>query len=153
MQTVSSLKKGLLSIAETADGIARQAMRKNISVAKDLVAGQLAQGIESNGELTSFSYAPITIARKRGKSGIAGITNRLTNYDTGESYDKLYMIIPTTGDVIKLGTKSSEIKEAAISERMDNKAFGLSPDSRDIWVKQYVRPEFISRLIEKLKSK
>lgn len=107
--------------------LAIQALNLNSDVAADLNASQLAQGIMKDGTKSGFQYAALTIAIKSEKSGLSAVTDHLTNYDTGESYKKLYM--KASGDQVEFGTRTD--KEADISKRMKKKAFGLTPENKE----------------------
>ena len=92
-----------------------------------------------DGKKSDFSYAPFTVAiKKNNRTGLAAVTSHLTNYDTGESYQKLYAKVK--GFLIEFGTTTD--KEESISARMEGKAFGLTDDSQDVWIRQYVQNSF-----------
>ena len=80
-------------------------------------------------------------------SGLAGITDHLTNYDTGESYRGLYMKVK--GNEVEFGTTTD--KETDISNRMNKKAFGLTPENKIDFIKQFALPIFIKKVRQKLK--
>lgn len=105
--------------------LAEEAFNQSSEAAADLNAGQLAQGLKTDGTQSDYPYSPLTIALKRGRPGLSGVTSYLTNYDTGESYRKLYA--RAYSGKIEWGTKTD--KEEAIDERMEGIAFGLTPDS------------------------
>lgn len=121
---------------------AREALQESEPLAMDLVASQLAQGIESDGSRVNFGYSPYTIAQKKQRQGLAGVTAYLTNYDTGESYKRLYMEV--NGDQVRFGTKSE--KEEAISDRMDGKAFIPTTENRTIMISEKAYPSFIEKI-------
>lgn len=144
MATVKQLIARLESLQGKEIDYASAAIQENEKTAADLVASQLAQGIKSDGSAAVFSYAPFTIALKKRKAGLAGITDHLTNFDTGESYQKLYLKVE--GDKIEFGTKTD--KEASISDRMDGKAFGLNQDNKEEFIRQHVQPFFVKKIKE-----
>jgi hypothetical protein len=127
--------------------IAKQSLSDNLEFAIEYNASQLAQGLQKDGTKSDFTYAPFTIASKRSKSGLASVTDRLTNYDTGESYRQLYAKIE--GSKIIFGTKTN--KEGSISARMDGKGFGLTPDNKEEFIRQNVRFNFIKKIKDILK--
>lgn len=129
-------------------GMVGEAMQQKSEVAADLVAGQLAMGIKANGKESDFVYSDVTIAIKEGKTGLASVTDHLTNYDTGESYQKLYMAV--NGRTVTFGTKSDKEKE--IDGRMDGLAFGLTDDSQEEFLKNHVHPLFIQDVENHLSS-
>lgn len=118
--------------------LAADAINENSEVAKDLVAEQLAKGIKSDGEPANFTYSPWTIAIKRTRTGLAAVTDHLTNYDTGESYRELYFKV--NGNEVEAGTNTD--KEEAISDRMDGQAFMLSPEQQSIFIKDFVQNSY-----------
>lgn len=125
----------------------KMSFENNKDVAVSLVASQLAQGIKSDGSLTDFPYAPFTIASKKRKSGLSAVTDHLTNYDTGESFKKLFAEIQ--GDKVIYGTKTD--KEAAISDRMDGLAFSPTQDNKEELVRQHMKPDFLKMIREYVK--
>jgi hypothetical protein len=126
---------------------AAEALQDSEQTALDLVAGQLAQGIKSDGKRANFTYTPFTIASKKNKSGLAAVTSHLTNYDTGESYRGLYMKV--NGSDVEFGTTTD--KEAAISDRMDSQAFRPTKSSREILVRENLMPNFLKKIRELVK--
>lgn len=126
---------------------ALDSLKNSEEMAANLVAGQLAQGIKSDGSLVSFSYSPFTIAVKRTKSGLARVTDHLTNYDTGESYRNLFMKVRTND--IEFGTSTT--KENAIMDRMDGEAFRPTRDSKITMINEKIHPEFVEKVKEFLK--
>ena len=147
MSTVKDLQLKLQKLQGQETKLAIEAIMQNLDIAADLIARQLSQGIMKDGKKSDYPYSPFTIAVKRGKSGIAGITSHLTNYDTGESYRQLYAKVK--GFLIEFGTTTD--KEEAISARMEGKAFGLSPDSGEEWIRQFVQKSFNQIVQEFLK--
>ena len=126
---------------------ASQALTECSEQAANFMVAQLAEGIESDGSKVSFSYAPMTIASKKNKSGLSSVTDHLTNYDTGESYRQLYEKVQ--GNKIIFGTTTD--KEESINQRMDGKAFGLTNDHKEEFLKQNVFPLFAKKILQFLK--
>jgi hypothetical protein len=124
--------------------IALSALNANSRVAADLNAEQLAQGIMKDGKLSKFKYSPLTIEIKKTKSGLSAVVDHLTNYDTGESYRKLYM--KAGGEVIIFGTYTD--KEDSISKRMKGKAFGLTKDNKEEFMRLHVQKTFNEKVRE-----
>ena len=124
--------------------LAIQAISENLDVAAGLIAVQLSQGLKKDGTKSDFSYSPFTIAvKKKNRTGLAAVTEYLTNYDTGESYKQLYGKVK--GFLVEFGTKTD--KDDAISQRMEGKAFGLTPDSSEEWIRQHVQQAFMELVI------
>jgi hypothetical protein len=128
--------------------LAIKALQSNEKVATDLIASQLALGIKSDGSKSDFIYAPFTIAVKKTKSGLASVVSHLTNFDTGESYAKLYMDVSKSG--VEFGTNTD--KEESISERMDGKAFKPNKENKEELIRQFAKPTFIKNVKEFIKN-
>lgn len=144
MASLNSLKERFKKLQGQEIVLAAKAINGAGELAADLNASQLAQGLKNDGSAATFSYTPLTIAIKRTKTGLASVTDYLTNYDTGESYRRLYEKVE--GKKVKFGTGTD--KEEAISERMDGKAFGLTQNSKEIFMQQKVSPDFVKSVRE-----
>lgn len=57
----------------------------------DQIAGQLSAGVNGDGSEIEPEYAYLTVQLKTGKKGLAGVTNRVTLFDTGSHYEKLFI--------------------------------------------------------------
>ena len=147
MSTVAQLKKRLLAVRGKAQEFAIQALNDNREIAADLNASQLAQGMMKDGKLSKFEYSPVTVAIKETKTGLSSVTDHLTNYDTGESYQKLYM--RANENVVTFGTYTD--KEESISKRMKNKAFGLTNDNKEEFIRLHAQQSFNKLMKENLK--
>lgn len=146
MSSLQQLKSKVLNLKGKEVELAVMAIKDNEAVLPDFVASQLAQGVMKDGKKSSFKYSPFTIAAKQGRSGLSGVTEYLTNYDTGESYRKLYA--RTESDKIVFGTRSN--KEEDISKRMRGKAFGLTPENREEFLRGHAFPDFMKRIKQQL---
>lgn len=122
--------------------LAVEALNESKELIADLNAEQLAQGIQTDGAKSNFTYTPFTIAVKRTKTGLASVTDHLTNFDTGESYRSLFAEF--TADKATFGTKTD--KEDAINDRMNGKAFGLTDDNRKMILKSHANIAFIQKI-------
>lgn len=147
MASLQEIKARVLAIRGKEIDLAIEAMNLSSEAAADLNASQLAQGMMKDGNLSKFKYAPFTIEAKSHESGLAAITDHLTNYDTGESYRKLYM--KASGNQVAFGTKTD--KEADISKRMKGKAFGLTGENKEELIRLHVQSKFNSLIRTKLK--
>lgn len=136
MASLQEIKRRFLELQGKEIEFAAQAIQENATVAEDMVAAQLAQGIKSDGSDANFTYAPFTIAVKRTRSGLAAVTDHLTNYDTGASYRGLYLKVE--GADIKFGTTTD--KEEAIEERMDGMAFRPTQENKEEFLNQHAQP-------------
>lgn len=147
MATLATLRARARAVQGQESKLAVEAITETSEAAADLVASQLALGQQKDGKYSNFVYSPLTIALKEGKSGLSGVVDHLTNYDTGASYRQLYAKV--VGEQIEFGTTT--FKEAAISKRMKGKAFGLTPDSKEEYVRQNVQPVFNKKVKSLLK--
>lgn len=147
MATLQAIKKRLLILKGNEGNIGLAALNSSSENAADLIASQLAQGIKSDGEKADFTYAPLTIAIKKTRQGLASVTSHLTNFNTGESYNKLYF--KAASGKVEFGTESD--KEAAISDRMDGKAFNLTPDNKKELLTHVTFPIFRKKINEMIK--
>lgn len=144
MASLQQLRQRFENLNGREGELAREAISDNSATAVDMVASQLAQGMMKDGARSDFSYAQFTIAVKRSMSGLAGVTDHLTNYNTGESYANLYMKV--SGEEIEFGTSTD--KEQSISDRMHGKAFGLTPDNKEEFIRQHVQQSFVIKVRE-----
>lgn len=108
-------------------GFVADALNEHSEIAVQMVAEQLAKGIKSDETPAVFTYSPFTIAQKKNRPGLSGVTDHLTNYDTGESYKGLYFKV--SGARVEYGTTSD--KEADISDRMDGLAFAPTKTNKE----------------------
>lgn len=115
--------------------VASQTIADNVEVIADLNATQLSQGIRSDGIKMSrrgvdyYPYAELTVALKQDKSGLSGITDRVTLYDTGAFYRALYAEVQ--GEDVTIGgrdEKSDELEGLYSSPK--NSIFGLTDGRR-----------------------
>jgi len=136
------IKKRFLALQGLEIVFAREALNETSEKQMDLVAAQLAQGIKSDGSRANFTYTPTTIAIKKNRSGLASETRWLTNYDTGESYRKMFMIAKS--DRVEFGTTTD--KEADIEDRMDGKAFRPTDESKREYITNFAMPVFLSKI-------
>ncbi|MGL6149135.1 MAG: hypothetical protein ACRC1V_11830 [Plesiomonas sp.] len=138
MGTVKQMLERLEVYEGRVSELAEEAFNQSSEAAADLNASQLAQGMKTDGSKTDYPYTPLTIALKRGKPGLSGVTSYLTNYDTGESYRKLYAT--ADGGRIEWGTQTD--KEDAIDERMDGMAFGLTSENMATLQGEHLLPNY-----------
>lgn len=147
MASLNELRNNFKRLQGKEIDLAALAINEAGEMAADLNATQLAEGIKADGSKADFTYAPVTIAQKRQRSGLASVTSHLTNFDSGESYSRLYEKVE--GKKVIFGTKTD--KEEAISDRMDGKAFGLTNDSKGSLMKENVKPAFLKKIKEFVK--
>ena len=147
MASLNSLKERFLKLQGREITLAAEAITDSHNLAEDLNADQLAKGIKVDGTAANFTYSPMTIAIKKQRSGLASVTDHLTNYDTGESYRQLFEKVENKKVIFGTGTD----KEDSISDRMDDRAFGLTKDNKEIFMKDGVLPKFFSLIHSELK--
>lgn len=114
-------------------------------VMADLNASQLAQSTRSDGSETLPTYRDITIEKKKKKSGLSGVSDRVTLYDTGAFYRALYAKVQ--GEDIEFGSadwKADKLDEKYSTQR--GSIFGLTEDSRDDLVESHLRDEWERRV-------
>lgn len=139
---------------------AKQALQSTNNFTMGLVANQLSHDIMSDGNKSGYEYAELTIAIKghqvaRGlfsrppfyDASLSRVTDHLTNYDTGESYNNMYMQVKD--NVIEFGTATD--KEKAISIRMKGNAFKPTAENRERIIEEKANPEFIRLIREFVK--
>lgn len=112
------------------EAIAISTIEENEKAMADLNAEQLARGLRADGSEILPSYADLTIELKSEKSGLAGVTDHVTLYDTGDHYAGLYADVQ--GDEIEQG--SHDEKSASLQKKYSTKKgsiYGLTADSRE----------------------
>lgn len=109
------------------EAIASESLQENENVIADLNATQLSQGERSDGTDITPDYADLTVELKKGKSGLAGITDRVTLFDTGSHYRQLYADVEGKG--IEFGSKDS--KSEKLQDKYGDNIYGLNDDSKD----------------------
>lgn len=142
MASLAQVRQNFLRLQGKEIELAAEAITEKSEAAANFNALQLAQGLKVDGSLSGFTYSPFTIKAKQGKAGLSGVTDHLTNYDTGESYRQLFEKVQ--GNKVIFGTTSG--LQDAIDKRMDNEAFGLSPDNKAEFLKQNVAPLFLQKV-------
>ena len=112
------------------EAIAISTLEESEKAMADLNAEQMAKGLRADGSEILPSYSDLTIELKSEKSGLAGVTDRVTLYDTGEHYKQLYANVQ--GDEIEWGSRDE--KSAKLQKKYDTakgSVYGLTSDSRD----------------------
>lgn len=123
--------------------LAKDTLSANLDTLADLNAEQLAQGISSDGKRTTLYgndyYAPSTISRKKSKSGLSGVTDRVTGYDTGSLYRNLYARLQ--GESLEYGSASNTapLFEKQTSQRI----YGPTEESRVEFIETILQPQFM----------
>ena len=149
MSNLADIRDRFKNLQDQFLGIVGEAMSDKEQEAANFNAKQLSEGLKTNGVKSNFVYAFSTVKSKQGQSGLSGVTDHLTNYDTGDSYNNLYQRV--SGNKVIFGTTTD--KEEAISKRMDNLAFGLTTENKSDFLKQDVNPLFIEKIKAFLNNK
>jgi hypothetical protein len=117
------------------DGVITEVLTKKSNALADYNAYQLSEGLRSDGSQITPGYAPLTVMLKQTKSGLAGVTDHVTLYDTGSFYEEMYSQVK--GDEIEYGSKDS--KADRLQARYDKSSkngtgsiFGLTDKSREM---------------------
>lgn len=93
-----------LSLIESLDGLdikaqAVESLQVHEEDIADQIAGQLSAGVNGDGSSIEPEYAFLTIQLKKGKPGLAGVTDRVTLFDTGDHYKELYADVEGSGEI------------------------------------------------------
>lgn len=147
MATLQQIKQRFQGLKSQHSRFVVDALNETSEKQVNLVAGQLARGIKSDGTKSDFTYTPATIAMKKQRSGLASEVRWVTNYNTGESYLKMYM--KANQGRVEFGTHTD--KEAAIMDRMDGLAFRPTNESKTTYITENAMPVFVSKVRNFLK--
>lgn len=101
-----------MDLLETLQGLnvkdhAVSALSEHEEDVADQIAGQLSAGVNGDGSSIEPEYAFLTIQLKKGKPGLAGVTDRVTLFDTGEHYRELFAEVEKSGE-IETGSKDEK---------------------------------------------
>lgn len=104
-----------LSLVETLNGLdiqtlAVESLQVNEGKIADQIAGQLSAGVNGDGSQITPEYAYLTIQLKKDKPGLAGVTDRVTLFDTGAHYAALYADVQSSG-IVETGSKDDKSLE------------------------------------------
>lgn len=103
----------------------------------DIQAAQLAEGRDNTGKVRADEYAPITVRYKRQfGQGLGRVTDRVTFYMTGQLYQSFFTYVSSKTYEVK----SPLEKYDKMIERIGNQNFGLSPDSKNTFRDEIMRP-------------
>lgn len=106
----------------------------------DLQASQLAKGINSKGAPIYPQYSPFTVQYKKMFGvGLGAVTDRVTFFQTGELYRKLYAAVNAKNYTIKADT----FKFDKMIKRSGADTVGLNVESRRDFVNEITRPQIL----------
>jgi len=119
-------------------GAAVKVLQELDGVMADLNTQQLSEGQRADGSRITPEYADFTIAVKSGKSGLAGVTDHVTLFDTGDFYSAMNVQVSDDGLIEfknddpkaeKLMQRYSDMRHTKL--QLSNKnIFGLTEESR-----------------------
>jgi|GEM_PF-1306716 len=125
--------------------ICSEVLQSNEEVIADLNATQLSQGLRSDGTKITPEYAELTVMLKEGKSGLAGVTDRVTLFDQGDYYRGLYAEV-----------QGQDLIQGSVDDKADSldKKYGtskgkltaLNEDSADELANGFLSPQFKTRI-------
>lgn len=125
--------------------ICQEILENNEAVMADLNATQLSQGLRTDGTRITPEYAELTVMIKSEKTGLSGITDRVTLFDEGDYYKGLFADVK--GQDIFYG--STDPKEQALNKKYataKGKLEGLNEDSADDLASGFLTPQFNDRI-------
>lgn len=99
---------------------------------------QLSMGLRSDGSEIEPFYSIFTLIKKEMKSGLAGVSDRVTLFDTGAHYRGLYTEV--AGSVIEWGSKDPKSKKL---EEKYGKIYGLNDYSKEILKEETLQPGLV----------
>lgn len=120
-------------------------LQDNEEVIADLNATQLSQGLRSDGSKITPEYAELTVMLKEGKSGLAGITDRVTLFDKGDYYGGLYAEVK--GQELLQGStdpKADDLEKKYATRK--GRLTALNTDSSDELANGFLSPQFKNRI-------
>jgi hypothetical protein len=121
--------------------ICSSVLQNNEEVIADLNATQLSHGLRSDGTKITPEYAELTVMLKEGKSGLAGITDRVTLFDTGDYYGGLYAEVQ--GQELTQGStdeKADKLEKKYATQK--GRLTALNVDSADELATGFLSPQF-----------
>jgi hypothetical protein len=124
--------------------ISVETIDENSSVIADLNAAQMAKGKRSTGTDINPQYHPLTIELKKGRSGLAGVTDHVTLFDTGSFYHNMYAQVK--GDEIEYGSK--DFKSEKLEKKYGSTIFGLDEGSQEVLIDEFLQPSFYEKVHE-----
>lgn len=110
--------------------IAARSIEDNRESIADMNAAQMAQGLRADGSEILPYYADLTISMKKKRSGLSGVFDHVTLYNTGAHYAGLYAEVK--GDEIEYGSRDE--KSEALQKKYSTakgSIYGLTTDSKE----------------------
>lgn len=112
----------------------------------ELLRTQLERGLDGNNNPVTIrgveKYAPFTIEKKRKMTGLSRVTQWITNYDTGQFYEK---IKPKT-DGVRLSFDSSVPYFQDIIAQSGGIIMKLNKQNLELFIKTKLKPELERRM-------
>ena len=141
LEVLENIQK--LNVTEAAS----QTVADSVELIADLNATQLSQGRRSDGSETKPDYTDFTIEQKSQKSGLSGVFDRVTLYDTGAFYRGLYATVQ--GEDVTIG--STDPKEPSLEKKYSTQKgsiFGLNEDSKEELITGHLQSKWENKVAE-----
>lgn len=132
MSTIIAVAKRVNTLASTLQNEVPDIINRTKETVADIQATQLSTGTRSDGTRTTPDYRPLTIELKQGQPGLAGVTDRVTLYNTGEFYRGLTVM---NIDGVKFEITSRDPKTAKLEEKYGEKILGLNRDNKELYAR------------------
>lgn len=143
MATLQQLKKRLLLFQGQEKVLGIQAISKNQNSAVELQVEQQLSGKEKNGK-TMPDYSPVSV-NKFGKT-----PGPITLRDTGAFQRDMYMKVNESGVLFNSNDEKSRMLEERFAQ-FDYEIFGLNNSTKSEFIKNHVKPTFITDVKSALK--
>ena len=138
LQVLANVRK--LDILQTAD----DTINENSEVFADLIATQMAHGVRSDGSDILPSYKPLTIEMKQGRSGLAGVTDRVTLFDQGNFYRGLF--VKAIGLDIEYGSRDWKLEK--LDKKYSTRRGSIvkpTEESKEEIITGFLQPQFYEK--------
>lgn len=132
MSTIIAVANRVKTLASTLQNEVPAIIERTKETIADIQATQLSTGTRSDGTKTDPEYRPLTKDLKQGLPGLAGVTDRVTLYNTGDFYRNLTVV---NVDGVKFEITSVDPKTAKLEEKYGEKILGLNRDNKELYAK------------------
>lgn len=111
----------------------------------DQIAGQLSAGVNGDGSSITPEYSFLTVQLKKDKPGLAGVTDRVTLFDTGEHYRKLYTDVQSDGGI---ETGSHDSKSLDLQAKYGEGIYEVGETARQNVIDEGLQETFEEKIAE-----
>jgi len=118
------------------------AMREKAGELPDFNREQLEMGLRSDGGEVAPPYSFVTVQLKSVKAGLAGVSDRVTLYDTGDHYRQMYAEV--RGEDVIFGSR--DWKSSDLEAKYGLEIYGLTPASKRNFNEEFLILEFIRQV-------